>query len=74
MEFPDWVEGPTPCKTRSYSVHLENPGHNVRGPLKLVSSFPNRPVRLTRNKENGRLHIRWADVPATDTRFEDVEE
>ena len=50
IQFPAWVAGPTPCKTRTFSVVV--PGikpYLPHGAKKIVRAFPNRPmVKLPR--------------------------
>jgi hypothetical protein len=76
MEFPEWVTGPTPCKTRTYSVSLAIDPLDIRVknkyPTKIVKSLNNDPTVLIRNKETGKLMTVWADL--TDPRFELVED
>lgn len=77
MEFPDWVKGPTSCATRTWSVSLPiKPGESqaVRNkyPTKIVTSLPNQPTLLARNKETGKLLTVWATT--IDPRWEIVEE
>jgi hypothetical protein len=71
MEFPEWVTGPTPCKTRTFSIVL--PSDTPHRARRIVQTFENRPLNLVRSKRTGRLDSHWADSPIGDT-FELVED
>jgi hypothetical protein len=79
MEFPDWVTGPTPCKTRTFSVSLAVDPLDVRVknryPTKLVKALDNSsPVVVVRNLENGKLYPHYVTASLDLTRFELVED
>jgi hypothetical protein len=46
MEFPDWVKGPTACKTRTFSMVL--PSDTQHRARKIVASVENRPTEIVR--------------------------
>jgi len=81
MEFPDWVEGPTLCKTRTFSVSLAIEGIGAeaqrlrnRYPTKIVRALENKaPVIPVRNLENGKLYPHYVGAPLDTNRFELVE-
>lgn len=76
MEFPDWVDGPTACATRTYSVTLDRSEYSQlsrnKYPSKIVQSVANVPVVLVRNTETGKLLTAWANF--TNPHFQIVEE
>lgn len=49
ITFPDWVQGPTGCKWRTFSCVIpgdrERQGPCHHGALRMESQFVNRPVR-----------------------------
>lgn len=57
ITFPGWVKV-TPCETRTFSVTLTGLPH---GAVRIVQSFPNRPmVKLARVGKPG-FYYGWAD-------------
>lgn len=79
MEFPDWVKGPTACKTRTFSMVL--PSGTQHRARKIVFSTENRPTVTVRRIKTtpymgrqlgtiGELSTLWEDT--TDPHFEIV--
>ncbi len=64
MEFPDWVQGPTVCDTRTFKIVLPR-GKGHRQSVTVVQSFPQRETFTLRHIPSGRLHTAWADLPFT---------
>lgn len=60
--FPDWVNGPTDCATRTFSTvlpkHESSPGSR-HGAVKLVQSFPNRPMVKRRRIGKPGYYMGW---------------
>jgi hypothetical protein len=59
MDFPDWVEGPTACATRSYKLVL--PTGTPHRAYHKVSRLENRPTVTVRNTNTGQLHTAYSD-------------
>lgn len=64
IEFPKWVTGPTPCKTRTFSIVLPGGGFKGgrHGAIRIEKAFVNRPmVKLPRRGLPG-FYMGWADM------------
>lgn len=49
IEFPDWVQPPTPCEFRSHTVAVSDDMHGIRwGTYQVDNTFP-----MATEKENG---------------------
>jgi hypothetical protein len=62
IKFPKWVGEPTPCKTRTFSVVLPRDArYNPHGTIRIVTSFPNRPVVKRPRIGLPGFYYGWAD-------------
>ena len=64
--FPHWVEGPTPCKTRTFSTVVEPNADKAavipalrHGAVRLIMTFDNMPMMLIRVRGTGKLLYIW---------------